>query len=60
MGGGLLLRPFGYVRLLVAALPGGPVILDPGVDTDAVAVDVGPDVIQVQVVACLLYTSRCV
>ena len=51
MGGGLLLRPFGYVRLLVAALPGGPVILDPGVDTDAVAVDVGPDVIQVQVVA---------
>src|SRR2546425_5414308 len=49
--GGFLLTPCGYIRLFVAVLPRNPVILDPRVDSDAISMNVGPDVIQFEVVA---------
>ena len=49
--GGFFFTPFGYIRFFVAVLSRNPVILDSRVDSHAISMNVGPDVIQFEVVA---------
>src|SRR6266567_2946670 len=50
MGGGLGFRPLGHIRRLLVPLSSDPVVLDSGIDSNAALVEVGPDVVEVQVV----------